>query len=90
MNGNRWIDSFDVVLESVRRRLKRWIHIFASFAHLRIQMVSDGSENSRIDVDDDEEDYVFEPDESPKRKRNHSDRSRALTISGMRRSDSSL
>lgn len=53
-------------------------------------MVSDGSENSRIDVDDDEEDYVFEPDESPKRKRNHSDRSRALTISGMRRSDSSL
>lgn len=53
-------------------------------------MVSDGSENSRIDVDDDEEDYVFEPDESPKRKRNHSDRSRALTISGMCRSDSSL
>lgn len=34
------------------------VHIFASFAHLRIQMVSDGSENSRIDVDDDEEDYV--------------------------------
>ena len=83
-------DLFNVALESARLRLKKWIHIFANFAHLRIQTVSDVNEISQVDVDDDEEDYVFEPDESPKRKRSHSDRSRALTISGMHRSDNSV
>lgn len=53
-------------------------------------MVRNVTELECVDVDDDEEDYVFEPDESPKKKRSHSDRSRALTLAGARFSFHSL
>ena len=47
-------------------------------------MVTNVGRLQRVDVDDDEEDYVFEPDESPKKKRGHSARTRALTLTGSR------
>ena len=66
----------------MKTRPSRWTTLFVNSVRLKIQTVNVMCLNYYVDVGDDEEEYVFEKEESPKRKRLRSTGHKAFSFSG--------
>ena len=66
----------------MKMRPNRWTILFVNSVRLKIQTVDVICLNYYVDVGDDEEEYVFEKEESPKRKRLRSTGHKTFSFTG--------